>query len=144
MTGPNFQTIGASKLAARKKKARCWTFHDNLYGAAYVLHRGGTWQEAECNFYHKIGEKWEEDQDYGATAYAMTFFHVKTKSVGLWFASWEDHIDNYASLTHEAIHATNRVLGQSGVPSGGAGTDEAHAYYAAWIVRRCLECLKRR
>ena len=125
------------------KKPQCWTFHDNLYGASYALHRGGTWQEAEKNFYHKINKPWEPDEeDTLKGSRAMTLFHPETKSVGFWFKEWGRRQEDYATLAHECVHAANRVLCASGVPLGGAGTDEPHAYYVGWLMRACLEVLR--
>lgn len=114
----------AKQAAARLKH---WRFGDPLYDVQIVLLHG-PWKSA-LSWMNK------------------TFSGVSESEVGslvLWFPAWFDTTSAYylSVLAHESFHAAEFVLRARGFTLSDA-TDEAYAYYIAWMFRECHMRLSR-
>lgn len=87
------------------------------------------------------------DEDYsGEWMGAKTLFisHKQGCALVLWFPSWFSVKDatHLSVLAHESFHAAEVTLRERGMMLTDA-SDEAYAYYIAWMFRECYRRLSK-
>lgn len=116
-----------------------WAWSDHVYDSSVFLLRGSG-EDAQA----WIAKTFDE-QHVGTWTGAKTLWisHPKGCALVLWFPSWWDRKDgrHLSVLAHECFHAAEFVLRERGMTLTDA-SDEAYAYYIAWMFRECFKRLK--
>lgn len=120
-------------------RMRVWKWPDSLYDVSVFLLRG-TGDEAQRYL------KQTFDEGYvGEWTGAKTLFISKPRgcAIVLWFPVWWSRTDatHLSVLAHESFHAAEFVLRERGMTLTDA-SDEAYAYYIAWMFRECYRRMK--
>lgn len=118
------------------------TWSDPLYDVTIVLLRGeGVKAQAWLN--KTFGDV--TDADVGRWTGAKTLWIERPKGVALalWFPAWFSvkNPEHLSVLAHESFHAAEFVLRERGITLTDS-SDEAYAYYIAWMFRECYARLK--
>lgn len=113
---------------------KTWKWSDPLYDVSVFLLKG---KGEDAQRYLKK----TFDEDYvGEWMGAKTLFISKPRGCALvlWFPQWFSTKDgtHLSVLAHEAFHAAEFTLRERGMTLTDA-SDEAYAYYIAWIFREC-------
>lgn len=124
-----------------KTRLKRWAWPDPLYDTSVFLLKG---DGADALAWM--------DKTFGDCANVGTFTGAKTLwierdkgcAIVLWFPPWFHTKDaTYLSvLAHESFHAAEFVLRERGMTLTDA-SDEAYAYYIAWMFRECHKRLSR-
>jgi hypothetical protein len=104
---------------------------------------------APCD--HEYALRWLEGRkirdfdhiDEYKNARAITLRRTKRSASIIFMKEWKDCPDTIAILCHEAIHAANFILAESGVNEK-KGCDEALTYLTHFIVRAAIRGLRRK
>lgn len=127
---------------SRKGKLSRWSWSDELYDVTIVLMRGDG-AEAFAWMDRQFGEVTEIA--IGQFTGAKTIWIARPKGVALvlWFPSWFDVADGHhlGVLAHESFHAAEFLLRERGLTLTDS-SDEAYAYYIAWIFRNVYKRLE--
>lgn len=129
----------AKQAAARLKH---WRFGDPLYDVQIVLLHG-PWKSA-LSWMNKTFSGVSESEVGTGTGAKTIWMEREVGSLVLWFPAWFDTTSAYylSVLAHESFHAAEFVLRARGFTLSDA-TDEAYAYYIAWMFRECHMRLSR-
>lgn len=128
----------------KPRKLRVWHWSDVIYENSIVL-LNGEWEDAR---------KWMDDQfadvppDFlpgGRQGRTIWIERDNGTALVLWFPHAFDVTSGHDSgvLAHESFHAADFTLKARGLTMTDA-SDEAYAYYIAYIFRECHKRLSRR
>lgn len=124
------------------RRIQNWAWSDPLYDVTVVLVRGDS-NAAQEWLDKKFGDV--NPETVGQWTGAKTLWVERPRGVALvlWFPQWFTVKDGtYLSvLAHESFHAAEFVLRERGLRLTDE-SDEAYAYYIAWIFRECYKRLK--
>lgn len=143
MSGPRDQTATRyeSPIVKSTKKLQTFTWPDELYDTTVVLLRGKG-DEAVAYLDKTFGDMRDE---LGTFTGAKTVWIERDKgtAIALWFPSWwhADDAQYLSVLAHECFHAAEFVLRARGMKLTDE-SDEAYAYYIAWMFRNVYLRLK--
>lgn len=109
---------------------RTWTWDDEVYRTTFYLVEG-----SRDDFSSFIKQTF--DHDYKVTGSAHTFFTKQHNAIAIWVQPREWDVEHISVIAHEAFHATTFALDTVGIRLADE-SDEAFAYYLAWVVRNVL------
>lgn len=119
-------------------KLRVWKWADPLYDVSVFLLKG-----AGVDAQKYLNKTFDEGY-VGEWTGAKTLFISKAQgcAVVLWFPAWWSGKDatHLSVLAHESFHAAEFTLRERGMTLTDA-SDEAYAYYIAWMFRECYKRL---
>ena len=124
-----------------KQRLRKWRWSDPLYDVTIVLLHGEP--ESALAWMNKtFGEVTAENVGNFTGAKTMWIERSKGIALVLWFPRWFHTKDGtYLSvLAHESFHAAEFLLRERGLTLTDS-SDEAYAYYIAWMFRECYRRL---
>lgn len=117
------------------KKLRVWKWADPVYDVSVVLLKGDGDQALAW-----LDRTFADVTDVGTFTGAKTLWIARERgcALALWFPTWFDPIDgaHLSVLAHESFHAAEFVMRERGMSLTDA-SDEAYAYYIAWMFREC-------
>ena len=117
----------------RNRKPKTFKLYDPIFDVDILVCVATRYEDAQIKWRHKgLGQtKAQILPNDSATRQACVFKITEHKSCCIWF---KDVCPGARIVAHEAFHATCHVLGFSGL-SLNDGSEEAYAYFLAWIVR---------
>lgn len=122
-------------------KLRRWAWPDPLYDTSVFLLRG---EGADALVW--MAKTFDATPSVGTFTGAKTIWveHEQGCALVLWFPPWFHTNDGkYLSvLAHESFHAAEFVLRERGMTLTDS-SDEAYAYYIAWMFRECYRRLSK-
>lgn len=124
-----------------KKRLRQFQWADELYDVSIVLLHG-EWEPALAWMDTKFGEVVEADVGQGEGAKTMLIKRDRGMAIVLWFPRWFSikNGNHLSVMAHECFHAAEFLLRERGMVLTDS-SDEAYAYYIAWMFRECYRRL---
>lgn len=124
-----------------KRRLRTFSWSDALYDVSIVL-LYGEWAPALAWMDKTYGNVTEQDVGGGHGAKTMWMRRDKGVALVLWFPRWFSTKDytHLSVLAHESFHAAEFLLRERGMTLTDS-SDEAYAYYIAWMFRECYKRL---
>ena len=125
-------------------KLRRWHWPDPFYDVTVVLLKGRG-EHALAWMNKQFGDVTPASVGTFTGAKTMWVERDKGCAIVLWVPDWFSLKDRdcLAVLAHESFHAAEFVLRERGMTLTDA-SDEAYAYYIAWMFRECHKRLERK
>lgn len=121
---------------------KAWKWSDETYDTSVVLLRGD-WDTSRAWMDKTFGDVTEAEVGEGKGAKTLWIERPRGTALVLWFPQWFKGATAYelGILAHECFHAAFFVLQRRGVVWSNE-SDEAFAYYIAWMFRSVLGRLR--
>ncbi len=120
-----------------KRKLRRFSWTDELYDTTIVLMHG-EWEPARAWMDKQFGSVSDKEVGHGTGAKTIWIERDKGVALILWFPRWWSRKNgtHLSVLAHECFHAAEFTLRERGMTLTDS-SDEAYAYYIAWMFRNC-------
>lgn len=122
-------------------RLRVWKWPDNVYDVTVFLLKGSG--DDAKRWLKKTFDEEHPGEWMGAKTLLIS--HERGCALVLWFPAWWSATDamHLSVLAHESFHAAEFTLRERGMTLTDS-SDEAYAYYIAWMFRECYRRLEKR